>query len=344
MFRFANPEFLILLVPSVFYLIWWTQRKRPGLRYSDVSILNGLPRGRAGFARWMSVGWRAISLIGLALAIAGPRIPDLKTRLPAEGIAVVVAMDVSGSMGEEDFTWTGLEKPISRLTSAKRVLRLFAVGGEGPDGKSFPGRPSDSLGLVTFAAWPEASCPLTLNHSVFLSVLDTMTPKIGPDAGTNIGDAIAEGVIRLDAAGAGRKILILVSDGEHNIALDRADPPLKPRQATQLAADLKIPVYTIDCGGEGNGNGDAESVARRADGRAILKTVAEMTGGKSFMANDGEQLQAACLEIDRLERRPVESFTYRRERDLSPWFAGVAMIALVVALFFEHIIWRTIPS
>ena len=134
MFRFANPEFLILLVPSVFYLIWWTQRKRPGLRYSDVSILNGLPRGRAGFARWISVGWRAISLIGLALAIAGPRIPDLKTRLPAEGIAVVVAMDVSGSMGEEDFTWTGLEKPISRLTSAKRVLRLFAVGGEGPDG------------------------------------------------------------------------------------------------------------------------------------------------------------------------------------------------------------------
>lgn len=341
MLRFTNPELLLLLPLAGLFLIWWARRKRPGLRYSDVSLVDGLPRGRARFAKGLSITWRALSLFAILFAAAGPSVPDLKTRLSAEGVTVVVALDISGSMGEEDFTWMANEKPISRLVTAKRALRLFAVGGDGLDGKRFLGRPVDSLGLVSFAAWPDASCPLTLNHSVFLAVLDSLSPKVGPDAGTNIGDAIAESLIRLEGAGASRKVLILVSDGEHNIALDRADPPLKPRQAAQLAVDLKIPIYSIDCGGEGTG--DAESLARRADGRTVLKTVAEMTDGKSFIANDGEQLRAACLEIDRLERKPVESFSYRREWDLSPWFVVVGLIALVVGLLFEKVFWRAIP-
>ncbi|MFO0937112.1 MAG: VWA domain-containing protein [Gemmataceae bacterium] len=336
---------LFLLPVALLYFAWWARRKQRGLRYSDLSLVVGLPRGRTAFARAIRTSWRLIAINCLIIAAAGPNCPDLKTRLPAEGVAIVAAVDVSGSMGEEDFAWitsaSASTKPISRLATAKRVLTLFVQGGGTSDGPPFEGRPNDSMGIVSFAAWPEAACPLTLNHSVFLKVLSQLSPKVGPDAGTNIGDAIAESLIRLDAAGAGRKVLILISDGEHNIALDRADPPLKPRQAAQLAADLKIPIYTIDCGGDGKG--DADAIARRLEGRAILQSVAEMTNGKSFIANDGEQLRSACLEIDQLERKPAESFTYRRSRDLSVWFASVGLISLIVGLFFALGLWRTFP-
>jgi len=134
----------------------------------------------------------------------------------------------------------------------------------------------------------------------------------------------------------------LLTDGEHNISLTRSDPPLKPRQAAQLAHDLKIPIYAIDCGGMPVG--DAEAIQRRLDGKRSLQAVAEMTGGRMFAASDRVELQAVYVEIDRLERSTAESFTYRRYRDLAPLFAGLALGAILLQIVLNTIVWRVLTN
>src|SRR5262249_52754819 len=153
------------------------------------------------------------------------------------GIAIALVLDVSGSMATPDYAVSPGSPPMSRLDAAKQAFHLFVAGGATADGTHFDGRPRDQIALVTFAAVPQTAVPLTHNHSVLLTVLGTQQAKGGLDAGTNVGDAIAEGLIRLDAAGSRRKVLILLSDGEHNINLEQPDSPLKPRQAAQLAAN-----------------------------------------------------------------------------------------------------------
>jgi len=331
MLSFARPEFLALAPFAVLLALWFARRRTAALRYPSLNLVRGLPRGRARIAIWGGAVLRGLALLCGTIAAAGPRTPDLRTRLPAEGIAIVLALDVSGSMATADFSGA------SRLDAAKQSFRLFVAGGETPDGKRFDGRPRDQIALVTFAAVPQTACPLTLNHTVLLSVTDEQKPKDGIDAGTNLGDALAEGVIRLEAAGPRRKVLILLSDGEHNVHRD-GDGPLKPRQAAQLAANLGIPVYAIDCGGEPGPT--ADEIQQRADGRRVLDAVAAMTGGKSFHASNAEDLRAVYSEIDALERRPAESFRYRRFHEYGPWLAAGTIGLLTLVALLELTWWR----
>jgi Ca-activated chloride channel family protein len=342
--QFANPEFLLLAPLAVLFAWWWARRRRPALRYSDLRLLAGLPRGRARWANWGGAALRGLALLAGVLAAAGPRTPDLRTRLPAEGIAVVLVLDVSGSMATPDFGSSPGDPPVSRLAAAKQTLRLFVAGGDAPDGTHFDGRPRDQIGLVTFAAVPETAVPLTHNHSVLLTVLDALKPKAGIYAGTNVGDALAEGLIRLDAAGPRRKVLILLSDGEHNVHKDGTDAPLKPRQAAQLAANLGVPVYAVDCGGEPKPGATPEEVLQRTDGRRVLEVVAALTGGRSFAADTADELRAVYQEIDALERRPAETFRYRRYHEYYPWCAAAAVGLLGAAYLLERTWWRRVPG
>ena len=186
-------------------------------------------------------------------------------RLPVEGIAIVMALDVSGSMGERDVSWHG--ERITRLDAAKRAFRLFVEGGDAA-GTHLPGRGGDLIGLVAFAVHPEDTCPLTLSHDALLQLMAAEEPHTLPDTATNIGDALAWSLTKLAAAGDRRKVLILLSDGEHNVPL----PALTPRQAGQLAANLGVPVYTIDAGPppmRGFGVGGCSSASGRPAGAAI---------------------------------------------------------------------------
>lgn len=344
MLRFANPEFLWLTPLAVLLGWWWARRRRPALRYSSLALLDGLPTGRASRVRRGGALLRVLACILLLIACAGPREPDLQTRIPVEGVAVVMALDVSGSMATADVSWTPAGPPVTRLEAAKRVFRLFVDGGDAPDGTRFPPRDTDLVGLVTFAAVPETACPLTLNHSVLLRVLDAQRPKEGIDAGTNIGDAIALAVDRLDHAARDRpKVLILLSDGEHNVFRDGPDATLMPRQAAQLAATLGVKVYTIDAGGDPPPTATAEERQQRLGGREILKAVAAMTNGRAFEASSGAELLAAYREIDALEKRPVESFQYRRYFEFYPWFAAVAVVVLSGIHVLDRTRWKRLP-
>lgn len=344
--RFTNPEFLWLAPLAIVVAWWWARRPRPALRFSDSSLFDDARGGRAWRAVWGGATLRGLACLALVLACAGPRRPDERTRLPAEAIAIVMAVDVSGSMGANKVAWAAGEPAVTRLEAARRAFKLFVFGGEAPDGSKFEPRSSDQIGLVTFAAIPEVACPLTLNHSsVLLKQIDELKPKGGPDAGTNVGDAIALSVIHLDStSGAKRKIIVLLSDGEHVQSKEGKEAEHKPRAAAQLAANLKFPIYTIDAGGDLPPTASREELEEREAGRQALRDVAEMTGGKSFAANDGQALLAAYKEIEALERSPVETYQYRRFFEFYPWLAGSALVLLLTTHLLERTLWRVVPG
>ncbi|HEX4589215.1 MAG TPA: VWA domain-containing protein, partial [Gemmataceae bacterium] len=126
-----------------------------------------------------------------------------------------------------------------------------------------PGRGGDLVGLVAFAVHPEDTCPLTLSHDVLLQLLATEEPHGLPDTATNIGDALAWGLTKLAPAGNRRKVLVLLSDGEHNVP----PPALTPRQAGQLAANRGVPTYAIDAGPPAAADPSPEEALTRATGQ-----------------------------------------------------------------------------
>ena len=203
MIEFAYPAFLLLALTAP--LLLWLQLRggRAALRHPSGRLLSGLPSGRARVARWGGAVLRTLAFVLLAVALAGPRTPDLRTRIDAEGVAVMMLVDVSGSMATHDFDWQG--EPISRLDAVKRVFRLFVAGGAGPDAtpdggdaRAFQGRPTDTIGMAVFATRPQTICPLTLSHSVLLRLLDDEQPRSIPgESETNISDAVALGLHRL---------------------------------------------------------------------------------------------------------------------------------------------------
>lgn len=346
---FANPEFLWLLPLSPLVAWWWLRRPRPAMRFSDTSVF--VVRGRrAAVAMWGGSLLRGFACLSLVLACAGPRTPDLKTKLPAEGIAVMMAIDVSGSMETPDVVWTANSPPVTRLEAARRAFKLFVGGGDAPDGTTFEPRKGDAVGVVSFAAVPQVACPLTLNHSVLFKVVDELKARSAADAGTNIGDALAEAVDRLDSVKSKRKkVLILLSDGEHNVfTVDpvKGEPrpgierTMKPREAAQLAANLGVKVYTIDTGGDSPPGAAADVVQQREEGRATLQKVAEMTGGRSFAATSGAELLAAYREISQLEKVKEDTPIYRRYFEYYGWCAGAALVLLLAAHVLDRTAWR----
>src|SRR5260370_38684393 len=126
MVTFAQP-WLLLLLPIGGLLLWrWTRRRAPALRYPDTILLTDLPPGRSRWARRLGIGLRAIGLLLLLMALAGPRWPDRGSRVSTEGIAIQMVVDASGSMATPDFLREG--KAISRLDAVKKAFRLFVVG------------------------------------------------------------------------------------------------------------------------------------------------------------------------------------------------------------------------
>jgi len=324
---FAHP-WILLLLPLAPLVAWWRwSRPRLALRFPDARVLAELPSGRSRLVRRLDAVLYSVATLSLLLALAGPRLP-LPTPIETEGIELMLIVDVSGSMHEVDAEWAG--QRVSRLNAAIQVFELFVLGGTSPGGQPLPGRPQDLIGLVTFANYPESIAPLTLSHTVLVQLLRLEQARKSEEGQTNIGDAVAEALLRLDDVKGRRKVLVLLSDGEHNFAGPKGSPTWLPRIAAQRAADLDATIYAIDTGGD-----DAGDAEMRAAGKLAMQEVARITGGKYFAAGDTSRLLEVCGEIDRLERRPIESFRYRRYREWHAAF-GLSAFALLFAAGLIH--------
>jgi Ca-activated chloride channel family protein len=268
------------------------------------------------------------------VALAGPRWP-LPKRVETEGIAIAMVLDVSVSMGTEDFAFS--DQNTTRLLGVKKLFRLFVDGGKASEEVQLPGRPSDLIGLVTFATHPETACPLTLDHSALMQIMEEQQPRTAAGEGTtNPGDAIAWALHALEQAPTRRKVIVFLTDGEANVP-----DKLKPRQAAQLAANLQVPIYTIDASPKVPRDAAEAAEAKRA--KEMMETLARMTKGKYFRADDARGLSEAYAEIDKLERQRIMSFQYRRYHEGFAWFAVAALACCVVLTVLEATTWRKTP-
>jgi Ca-activated chloride channel family protein len=328
--RFANPEAFALLPVAVLALCWSLRPRHHGAaRFPAVGPAGALPVGWSVWGPACLFGLRAAALLLLLTALARPQGASVPERGRSEGIAIQLILDNSYSMRTPDYD-LGTQS-ISRLDAVKHAVRLFVQGGD----HGLVGRPNDKIGIITFARDPDVVCPATLDHAAVLDALNRI--ELAPPVGTNIGDALAWGLDRLRHDPTKQKVIILLSDGSHNVK-----DSLPPLEAAQLAADLKIKVYTIGAVGNRFGRNLPGSLAELLNFRGsrsgsedsvdepMMQRIAEMTGGQYFRATDTDGLSSIYKEIDRLETTPLEASaqTTYKEWFLSLVVAGVALLAV----------------
>lgn len=338
----ANPEFL-LLIPLAFAGFYYLRKKRAQRRIPWPHLIHfrSIPQKKAHWVRRSILFLEYLSVMVLILAATGPRSPDMKTRIPTRGIAIMLVLDTSGSMEEQDFPWSDQER-ISRREAAVRTFRTFVEGGTLPNGKKLAGRATekgiDQIGLVTFTTWPQTLCPPTTNHAALLRALDQIRLPSRLDTATNIGDALVEGLSRLETIPAPQKVLILLTDGEHNFAQEGV---FKPTAAAQLAANLNIPIFVVDTGPDPEA---VELVDRenRQMARKINQNIADLTQGYAFVANNGDRLADVYQQIDQLAKQPIVAHAYRRYHEWGSTLALCSFLCLTILVVLQSTLGRQI--
>ncbi len=330
--RLHDPWALVLwaLLPLA-WRVWHRPGRHASLRFPWLGALISAGTGRR--ARWHRTA-SALRLAAAALlvaALARPQTGKEDSKVFREGIDIVLAVDVSGSMLAEDFTRAG--KRISRLEAVKDVVRDFVAR-----------RPNDRIGLVLFAARPYTQCPLTLDHGWLLHNLERA--KVGMiEDGTAIGSALATAVRRLEASTAPSKIVVLLTDGQNNAG------KLSPLTAAEAARALGYRVYTIGAGTRGLapypvrdlfGNRLYRPMPVDIDEETLQK-IAAQTGGAYFRATDIPSLERIYEQIDRLERSPAEEPLYLEYRELAPRLMACALVLLVAQFCLARTVLRVLP-
>ena len=337
--EFREPWFLLLgaLAVPVFLLA----RRSPGrVVFSSLSLLPARASSwRTRLARLPDAGL-ALAVLGMSVALAGPRAARGESHIRREGIAIMMAMDVSGSMRALDLSDEDEEQ--TRLDVVKEVFRGFVAG----DG-ALSGRPDDAIGLVSFAGFADTRCPLTLNHASLLEIAGQM--EIVTDRnedGTAIGDGLGLALERLRESKAKSRVAILLTDGVNNAGVEA------PLQAAELAKSLGIKVYTIGAGKDGvapvrvrdplSGQMVLRAMPVEID-EETLRTIAERTGGRYFRARDAAGMREVYAQIDRLERTQISE---RRLREYDEYYRHVmaaALLAAVLAWLARATLFRRLP-
>lgn len=326
--QFANPSFLwlLLLVPLQAFLIL-RRRREAAIKFSDITLLRGVRRsGRARFRRVLDL-LRLLALSLLIIALARPQSGKRITEVTSEGIDIMLALDISGSMKAEDF------KPQNRLIAAKEVIREFVTG-----------RQNDRIGLVVFAKDAFTQCPLTLDYGVLLAFLDKVDFGMIED-GTAIGMGIANAVNRLRHSEAKSRIIILLTDGINN----RGE--IDPLTAAQIAKTLGIRIYTIGAGRPGKAlyPVDDPIFGRRYVqleselDEEQLTQIAELTGGKYFRAKSEDMLKNIYKQISELEKTKFKIKEYLQFSQFFHYFLLAAGALLGAEIFLRETLFRRLP-
>ena len=333
-----DPLFLLaaLAAPVVFY---FAARVPSSLGYSSLAIANEAPKSLrvrlANVPAWML----AAAALLLAFALAGPRTGDSTTTISREGIAIVMAIDRSGSMNARDFVDD--DATVSRLDAVKSVFKAFVEGGDAGNG-----RPDDLIGIVAFGTFADGICPLTLDHGNLVSILEQVEVATSQtEAATAVGEGLALAVERLREHPAESRVIILLTDGVNNAGT------VEPMQAAQLAADHNIRVYTIGAGTTGmapmpvQGRGGREYLQRvpvEID-EQTLKEIAERTDGRYFHARDADGLEQVYREIDRLERTQITELRYLQFEEHYARLVRASLGLIAIALLLSTTLLRRLP-
>ena len=324
---FAHPWAftLLLLIPLMLAWQWRTRRRaHPALRLTTTSGLSHIRPGLRTRLRPLLTVLRVLSIAALVVAIARPQSSSVSENVDSEGIDIVMAMDISGSMLAEDF------KP-NRIEAAKRIATDF-IGG----------RPGDRIGLVIFSGESFTQCPVTIDHGVLLEQVANVESGTLVD-GTAIGDGLATAVDRIRNTNGKSRVIILLTDGVNNTG------KIGPELALEIAKTYKVRVYTIGMGAQGQAPYPAQTpvgtvmqmVPVQID-EALLQKIAKETGGNYYRATSNNSLKAIYEQIDKLEKTKVEISSYKHFAELFFPLAILACACIFLEMLLRWTMFRSI--
>lgn len=328
-YQFENIEFLWLLLVIPFLVVWqWFKNKQqsPELKFPGASLLAGTAGNWLAKLRPVLYVLRLLAIALIIVAMARPRTSEENSKTKsAEGIDIVMAIDVSTSMLSRDL------RP-NRLEATKEVASDFIQE-----------RPNDRIGMVVYAGESYTQTPLTSDHKIILNTMKDIKNGLIKD-GTAIGMGLATAVNRLKDSKAKSKVIILLTDGENNAG------EIDPMTAAQLAEEFNIRAYTIGVGTKGTaptpyaydmrGNLVYKNLPVNID-EELLKNIADQTGGRYFRATDNEKLNEIYAEIDKLEKTKLQELKFYSYDEKFENFALAAFILFGLELLLRFTVYRS---
>ena len=326
---FANPEYLfllLLLLPIVGWYIYELRKSDASVQVSDTRVLAAQPKSIRIWLLHVPFVLRIAVITLISIALARPQLTNKWSSQSTEGIDIMMALDISGTMLAEDL------RP-NRLEAAKKVASDFVIA-----------RPNDQIGLVVFAGESFTQCPLTTDHAVLVNLFKSVEYGMVED-GTAIGLGLANAVNRMKDSETKSKVIILLTDGSNN----RGD--IDPQTAAEIAKTYGIRVYTIGVGSYGQARvpvqtpiGKQYITMDNEFDETTLRSIAETTGGQYFRAKDNTSLKAIYDQIDQMEKTKLRVREFSKHTENFMPFLYAALICLLLALIIRYFVIRTISN
>lgn len=326
--EFANPDLLYILVIIPLLVAWYWFRNKKSYPEIQISSTEGFKKTKGTIKQYLFHSLFVMRMLAFALlivVIARPQSSTSRKDVSIEGIDIIMAMDISGSMLAQDF------KP-NRLEASKEVASDFISE-----------RPNDRIGLVIFSGETFTQCPLTTDHAVLKNLFKDVKSGMIED-GTALGDGLATAVNRLRKSDAISKVIILLTDGVNNMG------SIDPASAAEIAKLYGIRIYTIGVGSRGLAPYPVQTpfgiryqdVEVKIDEK-LLQRVANMTDGIYFRATNKKNLTDIYKEIDKLEKSKIDVTEFSKKHEE---FLSIALLALVLLLaeaLLRNTVFRTVP-
>ncbi len=324
--EFAYPGFfwLFIIVPLMIgWYIWKNKVLQGTLSMSTTSGFSSGKKNAYHYFRHYSIVLRVLALSLLIIALARPQTALSWENETTEGIDIIIASDISGSMLSEDFV-------PNRLEAGKQIAIDFIKA-----------RPNDRIGLVIFSGESFTQCPLTIDHDVLINLFQGIQNGMIDD-GTAIGMGLATAVNRLKDSEAKSKVVILLTDGVNNMG------SIPPITAAEIAKQFGVRVYTVGIGTNGSapypfkdqfGNIHYQNMPVQID-EATLSKISSITGGKYFRAHNNQELQGIYQQIDKLEKVKIAVTQFHKKTERFLPFALAAIILLSLEFLLSNTIFK----
>ena len=322
---YPNILWLMAIIPLIVLYYIFVARRKASLTVSTIGGKRA-PRPFRYWLRPLPIVLRMVAVALFIVALARPVNITEEHETTTDGIDIVMAMDISGSMLARDFT-------PDRLTSAKHLAAEFVANRRG-----------DRIAVVAFAGEAFTQAPLTSDQAVVETMLSRLRSGVVED-GTAIGNGLATAVNRLRESGAKSKVVILLTDGVNNRG------QISPLMAAEIARDMGIKVYTIGVGTRGRapypavdmfGNKTTVMADVEID-EELLKEISSMTGGKYYRAVNDEALREIYAEINELETSKVQVTNYQTYEELFLMWVVLGLLCLGLEFLFDKVVLNRLP-
>ena len=320
-----------LLLPLIFIFVLFLsfrnkRRYKSYINFPQYDIVKEIKKSKS-IKRYSFI--KIINYIILALfiiALAKPQIGETTEDVLNNGSDIIIALDISSSMEALDF------KPINRLEAAKKIAIDFVSNIK-----------YDRVGIVLFSGLAFTQSPLTNDMNSIINLISAASPALSSVDGTAIGSAIATSCNRLKESEAKSKVIILITDGANNIG------EVDPITAAEIARSLNIRIYTI---GAGAPNGAYYKIMDPVEGikkvkvaedeldEKTLETIADITGGQYFRANNTKMLQNVIKQIDKMEKSDINSINFDSYYEIYNIFVGIILLLILLNIFLKNILFK----